>query len=273
MQQVNKAYIKQVSKEEFLICTQLLPKIKREFGNVFSRLILPEVVFECIHQSNVYTVLFKYYNGKYYNEIWNEEDGGSLLGLELVNEMINIIEDLLNIDIEYLYQTEEVKQINGFVFNYQDWLKSYTIRFDKAIQVGISTEELEKAKDFLEDGFSRKKLIFSNGDFYPRNLIKVNNGQQLVLIDWEYWGENFRVNYVDHLENIIAFAYIHMWGNVNWQNEFLKSAINNFNLRLDDLRKSIMIKSFEQAILWLDYPQFSNFQTEHFRRALSNQLI
>ena len=112
--------------------------------------------------------------------------------------------------------------------------------------------------------------IVSNGDFYPRNLIKLPN--RVALVDWGYW-PGYRACFVDYLVNVGAFAFIHMWGNGLWQKEFVRRLRETFDIKLDDLRKAILIKSFEQAMFWTALPQLAQVQVNLFKMVLKGEVF
>jgi len=137
--------------------------------------------------------------------------------------------------------------------------------------LGLSQAELQRAEDLVKQGFRLADQVFSNGDFYPRNLLRVQ--QRIVLIDWAYWAGN-RACFIDYLPNVIAFAFIHMWANRAWQTSFLRNVVNTFGIKTDDLRKAVIIKSFEQTSFWqaAGRPDLLPNQFEHLRMALENRL-
>ena len=72
--------------------------------------------------------------------------------------------------------------------------------------MGIASQEVEQAEEFVKAGFELTDRIISNGDFYPRNLIRLQD--RVVLVDWAHW-VGYRVCFVDYLANVAAFAYVH----------------------------------------------------------------
>jgi len=73
--------------------------------------------------------------------------------------------------------------------------------------------------------------------------------------------------------NVAAFAFIHMWNNGPWQKEFVRHLSETFDIKSDDLRKAILIKSFEQAIFWRCIPQLAQSQVNQFKKALRNEIL
>jgi hypothetical protein len=169
---------------------------------------------------------------------------------------------------DWLLQHPVGKRMGEVSFDFQGWLESFRNRRALAISMGISDAEFKHAEEFMQDGFELTDRILCNGDFYPRNLIKLT--QKIVVVDWGYWA-GYRACFVDYLVNVVAFAFVHMWNNDPWQKEFVGHVHSVFNPRPEDLRKAILIKAFEQASFWrgscLVQPQIN-----HFRTALKNEI-
>ena len=153
-------------------------------------------------------------------------------------------------------------------FDLQGWLVSFHERNEAALRMGLTRDEIDRAEEFIRSGFNTERRIISNGDFYPRNLIKMTD--RIVLVDWAHWA-GYRACFVDHLANVAAFAFVHMWGNRAWQGEFAKHTEELLDIGSDDFRKAVLIKSFEQGNYWLNTPQLVAqvaAQANHFRMAL-----
>lgn len=259
------------SDEEFLVCTELLPAIRERYGPTFALLEIPEVLRSNRGDGTIY---FRHYGDKRYNDRWNEQDGGSHLGIELSSEMVEIIKEIHPIDVDWVLSQHPVgKTVRESAFDLQRWLLSFQQQRTQAVGLGISSNEFEQAEEFIKSGFQLTRRIFSNGDFYPRNLIKSAN-DKMVLVDWGYW-TGHRACFVDYLVNVAAFAFIHMWGNSLWQKEFVRHLREAaLDIELDDLRKAVLIKSFEQALFFQGCaPQFAPHQVNHFRMALANEIF
>jgi hypothetical protein len=257
------------SAEEFLVCTELLPAIRERYGATFTLLEIPEV-FRSDRSAGPYgTVYFRDYSGEKYNDKWKEDNGGSPLGTELSLDMVRLLEDLQKIDVGWLLSLHPIgKSMEEHAFDIPNWLFSLKERRTLASSVGISEAELKQAEAFVDGGFQDTRRIVSNGDFYPRNLVKLPS--RMVLVDWGYW-TGYRACFLDYLVNVAAFAFIHMWGNGLWQMEFARRLQETLAIRLDDLRRAVLIKSFEQAIFWGGIPQLAQPQVNQFRTALRNE--
>jgi hypothetical protein len=257
------------SGKEFLVCVGLLPSIGEKYASSFDLLEIPEVlrIDECAGRHGA--LFFREYGGQKYDDKWSEQSGGSALGMELSSEMARLIGDFRKVDINWVLRHPVGKRIGEASFDLQDWLRSFRDRKSLANGLGISDDELRSAGELVSGGFESTERIFSDGDFYPRNLIKLE--RRIVVIDWEY-RPGARVCFVDYLPNVAAFAYVHMWNNPQWQSVFLRHVQNSFRVTAEDLRKAILIKSFEQAVYWKDHPTLASPQADLFRAALRNDI-
>jgi len=185
--------------------------------------------------------------------------------------MVQLLKDLQEIDVDWLLSQHPVgKSVQRSAFDLQGWLLSFQKQKTLARSMGISDNESTQAKEFISGGFKLTSRIVSNGDFYPRNLIKLPN--RVALVDWGYW-PGYRACFVDYLVNVGAFAFIHMWGNGLWQKEFVRRLRETFDIKLDDLRKAILIKSFEQAMFWTALPQLAQVQVNLFKMVLKDEVF
>jgi len=259
------------STEEFLVCTELLPAIRKRYGPTFALLEIPEILRSDGKAGEYGTVYFRDYDGEKYNDRWNEGNGGGPLGTELYLDMVQLLKDLQEIDVDWLLSQHPVgKSVQRSAFDLQGWLLSFQKQKTLARSMGISDNESTQAKEFISGGFKLTSRIVSNGDFYPRNLIKLPN--RVALVDWGYW-PGYRACFVDYLVNVGAFAFIHMWGNGLWQKEFVRRLRETFDIKLDDLRKAILIKSFEQAMFWTALPQLAQVQVNLFKMVLKDEVF
>jgi hypothetical protein len=258
------------SRDEFLVWTTLLPAIREQYGPSFNLLEIPEVLrFDEASR----LVCFRHYDGRTYNDSWNEMNGGEPLGTELSAEMVEVLGDLQKINVDSLLAQHAVgESVRQSSFDLQNWLVSFRERREEGLRMGLTQAEIDKAAELLKSGFMAEHRIISNGDFYPRNLIKLSD--KVVLVDWGHWA-GYRACFLDYLANVAAFAFVHMWGNGSWQKRFVSHIAEHLEVESDDFRKAVLIKSFEQGCYWVNNPQLVAqvaAQANHFRMALGNQI-
>lgn len=253
--------------EEYLVSVNILPKIKRKFESLFTVLELPEVVdFQKPNSAHPQGMIsFKKYKGETFNDVWNEFDGGKDVPFSLAHDIVSLIKDLKKINIEYVLGLGELQTFENYSFDLKKWSSEFVSQLDKAKEIGFNIKDLEEALKFIGQGFSDSKQIFNNGDLYPRNLIRTE--KSLVLIDWEYWTDG-RAFYIDEIENVIAFVFIHMWGNKLWQDLFLQIVKETFNLNQSNLKRAVLIKSLSQAFFFHKHNLPTDPQIQMFKKAL-----
>ena len=261
--------LKFVEKPELIAYKDILPLLISKYQSQFKRLILPQLL-ETDHQT---WVLTPFYDGKDYNDLWNEREAGKIggigLNLELSKEMAEVLADFSKLDINSILKIESVRTIEKFSFNFTDWFAFFSNRAAEMVNLNLMTDkQIVKAKAILGSGFSQESLVLTNGDYYPRNLI--NTGEKIVLVDWQGWEADFRTNFVDQLENHIAYAYCHMWFNFAWQNNFIKELSKLFKINRNELQKGLLIKSFDLAYGWRYDPLLVAFQLQIFCNALQD---
>lgn len=193
-------------------------------------------------------LVLKNYDGRKYDGIWKEKNGGSSMGLELSREAAAIVYDFSKVEINEVLSSKALSRVKKLQFNFQEWRELFDEEIKKFIDHNhIGAEQAKNAKSILNSPLS-SKFIFNNGDFYPRNFISL--GDRVVVIDWQTWENDYRANLIDYLDNVLAFCFIHMWGNPEWQLNYLREAQRYFNLTTINFQKALLIKSFEQARFW-----------------------
>lgn len=173
---------------------------------------------------------------------WKSEyGGGKQMGVELSGEMASMLYDFSLIPVD-----GPVDGIGGINFDWKEAKKVFSKRLKEINKEGyIDMEQQKRAAEMISKRKDMKPLlIFNNGDYYPRNLVM--NGDRVYVVDWEVWNKDFRVNMIDTVENVAAFAYIHMWDNKAWQLNFLKELRGYFYIKKEDFRVAALLKSLDQ---------------------------
>jgi hypothetical protein len=184
----------------------------------------------CCNESGIICV--RYYDGETYN--WSEENGGAGLGTELSLDMVRLMQDFRHIDTAWLLQHPAGSWIRKF--DLPAWLRRFRNNRARGFELGFSEEEIQRAEEIIGAGFELNDQIFGNGDFYPRNLVKLP--QNTVVIDWEY-RQGFRACFLDYVPNVLGFAFVHMFNNDPWRAEFIRYSRDTFRVSTDDLRRAI----------------------------------
>lgn len=214
------------------------------------------------------------YDGRKYDGIWKEKNGGSSMGLELSREAAAIVYDFSKVEINEVLSSKALSRVKKLQFNFQEWRELFDEEIKKFIDHNhIGAEQAKNAKSILNSPLS-SKFIFNNGDFYPRNFISL--GDRVVVIDWQTWENDYRANLIDYLDNVLAFCFIHMWGNPEWQLNYLREAQRYFNLTTINFQKALLIKSFEQARFWFGGDGnngLCNAQLLIFKNALDREYV
>ncbi len=269
-----KTFSKKAKQGEILLFREVLSIVAPQYNPQFSLLQLPAAVsIDETHPEPVLTLPF--YEGENFNEKWDESNGGLPLGLDLSIEFPAIIRDLSKIDIQPIIENPRLKDIPKFSFDHQ----SYLLEFDEIVQPFmkhglLAAEEIAVARKLLETDFDSPR-IFNNGDFYPRNLIRMSNSK-IVLIDWETWNANSRANMIDHIENVAAFCFVHMWGNKRWQENYVRELRKIPGVTREGLQKGILIKSIEMASFWFKEDgrnELCRNQLRTFKDSLNQQYL
>jgi hypothetical protein len=113
------------------------------------------------------------------------------------------------------------------------------------------------------ESIPEERCFIGNGDFQFRNFIEKESGQ-VVLVDWE----GARLSAFEP-EYCIAYQWLLMWNNPEWQREFLRHAIEKFSLAAERFRSVLLLASLRQAtMIWYDIPELRQIQLDYFIQAL-----
>jgi hypothetical protein len=266
-------YRKLANSTELIIYEVLLPALRAKCNGCFVILQLPETLR--VNRRKKW-VEMPFYEGTRFDNRWHEQDartaGGRALGLCLANEMALLLKDFAKIDTNWISQTLNSAGVRSFLFDPHGWLRLFDERAPQFVAKKLlTTREIDAARGIVRGGYEHSRLVFSNGDFYPRNLIAV--GERIVVVDWQGRETDYRVRVLDYLENLVAFAFIHMWANGPWQAQFLREVRKHFNLSCSDFQRALLVKSFDQAYFWKEEAELVACQMEIFRQALDINFV
>ncbi len=172
--------------------SKYLPNIK----NTFQTLVIPQVI-EQLPGDNLVYLLLPYYNGTTFD--FNPQD------MELANQLVDVAKELSSIDVESIIA-------GGNNFDFQTSEIRFWDFFDQAVALGLITESIrDRCSTILRQGRTNQKMVIANGDFNPRNVIRLNDGK-LVLIDWN--------GIVFPLEHLLTYPWLLNWQNPSWQRQY-----------------------------------------------------
>ncbi len=201
---------------EIPVYIEYLPKIKNEF----KALVLPESVAAFNTKEYVY-ILSPYYEGERFD--FNTND------INLADDLVNLVLDLSTIDVESVVK-------GGKEFDYDGFEKNFWQYISKAILLGLINEtDAQKIKSncakVLAQGKDNQKMVISNGDFNPRNVIRFSDGK-LVLIDWN--------GITSPLEHMLTYPWLLNWQNLTWQKEYASKFESKLPVDKNRLRMHLM---------------------------------
>jgi hypothetical protein len=241
------------SLEEIQMYEEVLDKIADTYNPTFRRLILPKSIKT--DKGNLILIMPDYtaenYEGETFNSKWNVALGGSEFGNYLADEIPDIVFDLSVVDTSIVYENEILKQSNKLEFRTDEYLNEFKDVTDLFCKHGqLNNDEVAKAERIVSKAFPQKTIL-SNADFYPRNFIRLPTGK-IVLIDWDTWSSRQyprRCKYVlDHIENVAAHCFVHMWDNSPWQQIFVQQLRIRFtNMQPEDFQRALLINSLGMA--------------------------
>ena len=272
--------VKYTSNTEEIMLAKVLPAIEKQ-DLPFQVLQFPKLAF-VVRKNDKDLIFIKQIEGSNFNDKWDEASnfgyGGKGIKPDFTARVVDLLVDLSLINTSFL------ETFGLLTFDFDRW-KKQNLPFLTEILVKrklIDQEYIDRAVDILsrDDIFKNSRMILTNGDFYPRNLIELPSGK-IALVDWEGRQDyafldqeesskqeviDQRNAFVNFVENHIAFFYIHMWGNPDFQKKFIHSASQRFNLTEEKLQAAILIKSLEQALIWPD--DLANIQIDTFVKVL-----
>jgi hypothetical protein len=268
---VVRTYRKAAREGEIAIYREILNPIAAKYNGVWLLLMLPEA----LSIDNDHGILeLPFYEGETFNDKWNEQTGGALLGLDLSSEIPRLIRELASIDATVITKNERLKNV-PLVFDQATYCSALGTKFEKFFRAGVlDKESIERASELMREPYSSLPIV-NNGDFYPRNLIRTP-ARRIVLIDWEAWNPRSPFYVVDYPENIAAVCFVHMWNNRSWQEQYARHLLSLFSMKERDFQKAILIKSLELASLWFNENgrnELCQNQIGLFRNALNEKYM
>ena len=212
-------------KQELVTYRVHLPLINSQFE--FDRLQLPELT-DCFHSTDFSYILIPYYGKNQFD--FNTDD------ITLAEDVVDIVMDLATIDVETVIK-------GGSTYDYQGFESEFWMSFDNAVEIGLIHDDegafRKKAGEILVAARNSQQMIISNGDFNPRNVIRLPNSM-LVLIDWD--------GIVSPLEHHLAYPWLLNWQNKDWQRVYASRFEERLPVIKENLRMNLMKISLSRAV-------------------------
>ncbi len=205
----------------------ILPQVKEEF----TVLNLPKAdhVYST-NEANGSYILLPYYGGNRFD--FNTSD------MLLAEDMVKIVKDLIKVNVEDLLQKDDV-----FLYQAKAEEVRFWERFTGALEMNLikSSEETnirKEADNLWRECEGRQKVIMSNCDFNPRNVIRLSTGR-LVLIDWD--------GIQQPLEALLTYPWALNWSHPDWQEKYAKEFEKQLPVNRENIRLQLMNISLVRA--------------------------
>ena len=229
---------------EARIMREILPGVDQ---SVFERLVLPELVKDG-EVEGVRWMLVRYIKGDPLVYKWSEfafkQDtlGGRALDTTVATIAVDVLRDL---------RLVEIGGMPDFVrrFSFDEWLQGFHVKSDALVKFGLMEKgTVEAASKLFEDNRTRRYEgnMFTNGDFYPRNFIMLPD-RKVAVVDW--------VGGIDPWEFVAMYAWLLMWGNPAWQQEYVKEIKRHFPVDIEEMQAGLLVKAFDQVYRWRNEPE------------------
>lgn len=205
---------------------QRLPLIKAHF----EVLQLPELLAAYQLPDKTY-ILLPHYDGETFDFHTPDE--------AMAKQMVAVVKDLLKVNVEHVIE-------GGSKFDYERVQKKYWQLFETAISEGlIQLDDVGRLREISEriltKGRDTQRVMLSNYDFNPRNLIRV--GPKLILIDWS--------KTVAPLEHHLTYPWLLNFRNPvcpNWQRIYATEFESQLPINPQNIRYQLMYIALKRAV-------------------------
>ncbi|MFH1047961.1 MAG: hypothetical protein V1738_06710 [Patescibacteria group bacterium] len=231
---------------ETRILREVLPQLN---SSEFDRLVLPEVISSG-ESGPLRWVLTQYISGQPLIHQWSELNfkpnilGGRGIDEEVAAMSVDVLRDLRMVDIAIL--PDFVRR-----FSFSSWLNDFRHQSQQLIEMGLMEKS---AVDAALSLFGDKNVeryegsMFTNGDFYPRNIILLPDGK-IAVVDW--------VGGIDPWEFVAMHAWLLMWGNAKWQARYMQEIKHHFPVDEQEMQVGLLVRSFDMVWRWKDEPEMN----------------
>jgi hypothetical protein len=218
----NQFVLKGLRPDDFEIksLSEYLPKIEKSFNT----LVLPQLL-QIYKSDELVYLLIPYYHGDTFD--FNTPD------INLTGQLVEIVKDLSSVDVETVIA-------NGNNFDYRGFESEFWKFFQRGIDIDLIDEtKRSKCLSLLGSGRNNQHMIISNGDFNPRNVIRLGGGK-LVLIDWN--------GIVSPLEHMLTYPWLLNWQNPEWQSQYASQFEKELPVENSRIRMHLMNISLKRAV-------------------------
>jgi len=224
---------------EVRVMREVLPSVDH---SMFGTLVLPEFVSEGTFE-DLRWMTVKYIAGRQLVHEWSEYAfkpeslGGKGIEIAVAKAAVDVLRDLRLVDIQTL--PKFVRR-----FDFTKWLDDFRLKSETLVTQGLMERDTveEALRLFQSKRVSRYEgSMFTNGDFYPRNFVFLGGGR-IALTDW--------VGGVDPWEFVAMYSWLLMWGNPQWQQEYVRELKNHFPTDVEEMQVGLLVKSFDQVYRW-----------------------
>ncbi len=200
--------------------SRYLPRIK----SAFKTLILPKLI-ETYKENGITYLLIPYYHGETFD--FNTPD------INLADQLVEVVKELSSIDVESVIK-------GGSNFDFKGFETQFWNFFSQAVSLGLINKSLKsRCATLLRSGRTNRKMIIANGDFNPRNVIRLADSK-LVLIDWN--------GIVSPLEHLLTYPWLLNWQNPSWQRRYALQFENNLSIENSRVKMHLMNIALQRAV-------------------------
>lgn len=208
----------------------------------FFKLCLPGMYGMGRYQDQFDWVIFKWYDGERF--AWSEHDdepavlGGKAIPPSMARDAAMMVFDLTQVPVLKFSKKVPTR-------NYPEETKALQGNAAAAVSLGFVTQVEVDALCTALLAFFEKKVptlyTIQNGNFYPRNFLQL--AESIVLLDWDS-------AVISTVEEVIAYEWILMWGNPEWQKTFLNELEYLMDVNQEWLAQMIKYRALHQLVFW-----------------------
>ncbi len=237
----------------------VLPRV----GPLFAHIAVPGLVQCGRCESTTPWVVLTWLEGAAFNHRWDERNptiaGGRAIGKDTISKILAAIQELHKLPPAEFAEYCSLELTPAILESrLGKWLS-------RAEQEGwLTHKEIESATRQIDSSTSGSadRVMLSNGDFQFRNFVEMPDGR-LGIIDWD----TARYSTFE-LEHCIAYQWLLMWNNPEWQKSFLAAAKSCLPLGIERFRSAMLLNALLRAATFRHLPEVKQLQLSYFRQIL-----